>query len=148
MKRLLIQKLLFQKKYHQPIVLSHWSYRYNNQVNSNISSRQYSSERSTKSSGGGALLAVGALVLTGGATLAYAKYDPDFRKTLIHYIPFIEPLLKDNQSSGNIISEYYKSAKTSLFDLFTGKSGKSDTIVTSTGQRIEKSEPQEYKGKL
>lgn len=115
-----------------------------------LSRRTYSSDHSKKSGGsGGALLAVGALVLTGGATLAYAKYDADFKKTLIQYIPFLEPVLKDSQSPGNIVSEYYKSTKKSLFDLITGKSKSTDTLRGKSGEILEQTpELQEYKGKI
>lgn len=123
-----------------------------NQVYPNLCVRQYSSDHSKKSSGSGSgtLLAVGALVLTGGATLAYAKYDTEFRKTLIHYIPFLEPILQDSPASGNIVSEYYKNVKSSLFDLFTGSSkDSSETIKSKGGAIIEKlPEPQQYKGEL
>lgn len=79
--------------------------------------------------------------------MAYAKYDQDFKKTLIHYIPFIEPILEDSSSSGNIVSEYYKNAKSSLFGLFTG-SKDSETFKSKSGAIIEKTpEPQQYKGK-
>lgn len=122
-----------------------------NQVYPKLSTRQYSSGHSKKSGGsGGALLAVGALVLTGGATLAYAKYDSDFKKTLIQYIPFLEPALRDgSSSSGNIVSEYYKSAKKSLFDVITGTSKSKDTITSKSGEILDKTpELQEYKGKI
>lgn len=111
--------------------------------------RQYSSGHSKKGGGGGGvLLLTGALVLTGGATLAYAKYDQDFKKTLIQYIPILEPVLKDGDSSGNILSEYYKSTKKSVFDLFTGKSASSG--ISKSGETKEKIPPefQEYKGKF
>lgn len=121
-------------------------------MHTNLSARQYSSDHSKKSSSGsGGLLAVGALVLTGGATLAYAKYDPDFKKSLINYVPFLEPILQDSDSSGNIVSEYYKSIKTSIFDLFTGGSQKQPEIVKprKTGEIITKApEIQEYKGEF
>lgn len=121
-------------------------------MHSKLSARQYSSDHSKKSSGGsGGLLAVGALVLTGGATLAYAKYDPDFKKSLINYIPFLEPILKDSNASGNIVSEYYKSIKTSIFDLFTGGSQKQLELIKprNSGEIITKApEQQEYKGKF
>lgn len=137
-----------QRKCHHPLVLSYGA----NQLYPKLNSRQYSSGHSKKSSGsGGALLAVGALVLTGGATLAYAKYDQDFKKTLLQYIPFLEPVLKDErqkEASGNIVSQYYKSAKNSIFNLITGTQS-TDTIKSTSGDLTEKPlKLQEYKGKV
>lgn len=111
-----------------------------------MSSRYYSSTHSKKSGGAGrAVIAVGTIILAGGATLAYAKYDPDFKKILIQYIPFTEPLLKDDQASGKIFSDSYKNLKTYLFESLMGKSTQSG----SPGQIIEQSlQPQEYKGKF
>lgn len=131
-------------------MLTNRSFRCNNQVYPNLITRQYS-DHSKKSGGGsgGILFAVGALALTGGATLAYAKYDSDFRKTLIQYVPFTESLLKE--SSGNILSEYYNSIKTSLFNLITGKQDTTKSVETlalpKISKSIEKPEVQEYKGK-
>lgn len=130
-------------------MLLHMTYRCKNHVYFNSFTRQYSSKYSKRSGGGGrAFFAVGALVLTGGATMAYAKYDPNFRKTLIHYIPITESFLTKGESSGNI-SDFYGNVKSLLFELVTGKSTKStDKLVTKSGHVLEKPpEPQEYKGK-
>ncbi|KAJ8942754.1 hypothetical protein NQ314_009965 [Rhamnusium bicolor] len=46
------------------------------------------------SSKGRTVVALGALAFAGGATLTYAKYDSDFRKTLTDYAPFTDTLIK------------------------------------------------------
>lgn len=40
------------------------------------------------------LYTFGAFTLVGGGTLAYAKYDPEFRKLLAEYAPFTDGLIK------------------------------------------------------
>ncbi|XP_044267340.1 MICOS complex subunit Mic60 isoform X1 [Tribolium madens] len=50
-------------------------------------------KRKDKSSSG-ALYTLGALALVGGATIGYAKYDPDFRKTLVEYVPWTDDIIK------------------------------------------------------
>ncbi|KAG5895708.1 hypothetical protein JTB14_021401 [Gonioctena quinquepunctata] len=109
--------------------------------------RSYSQKHDPKKTGGGGvLIALGALVFTGGATLVYAKYDPDFRKTLAQYAPFTDSLIKtawQEESSGNIIGIYYKSLKSSIVGLISG----SDR--TKDGRIVEKlEEPTEYKAPL
>lgn len=76
--------------------MSYGTHRCTNQVYPNLCVRQYSSDHSKKSSGSGsgALLAVGALVLTGGATLAYAKYDAVLEKHLSIIFPLLSQYLK------------------------------------------------------
>ncbi|XP_072378951.1 MICOS complex subunit Mic60 isoform X2 [Diabrotica undecimpunctata] len=104
---------------------------YNNNAKYTTSGRSYSqgSKQSEQGSGGGGkgfFLTVGALITAGGATLAYAKYDPDFRKTLVGFVPFTDDVIKtlwqeDNIQSSNILSSYYESSKKAIFDLFTSK---------------------------
>lgn len=108
--------------------------------------RTYSSQQQhgKKSGGGGALVALSALALAGGATLGYAKYDPDFRKFLTEYIPFTDNLLKTifaEDGDGNILSNSYSSIKSSIVGLVSGNKQKGDRIVHSIP------EPAEYKGK-
>ncbi|XP_074027023.1 MICOS complex subunit Mic60 isoform X1 [Leptinotarsa decemlineata] len=102
-------------------------------------------QQSTKSGGRGVLLAVGALAFTGGATLVYAKYDPDFRKTLTQNAPFTDSIIKtvfQEGNSGNIISAYYKSVKVSLLGLITG----GEKTTSKDGRIVQViQEPTEYK---
>ncbi|XP_050310074.1 MICOS complex subunit Mic60-like isoform X2 [Anthonomus grandis grandis] len=87
--------------------------------------------------GGKFLLTLGALTLAGGATLAYAKYDKDFRNTLVSYAPFTESILDsmDGLSPGTL----YDDAKKSILSGFGGNQknlpGGQDAIP----------EPKEYK---
>ncbi|CAG9829577.1 unnamed protein product [Diabrotica balteata] len=125
---------------------------YNNNAKYTTSGRSYSqgSKQSEQGSGGGGkgfFLTVGALITAGGATLAYAKYDPDFRKTLVGFVPFTDDVIKtlwqeDNIQSSNILSSYYESSKNAIFDLFTGKPTKESKYI-STKEISEL--PSEYK---
>ncbi|XP_017777213.1 PREDICTED: MICOS complex subunit Mic60 [Nicrophorus vespilloides] len=45
-------------------------------------------------SGGGSLYMIGALTVVTGATLGYAKYDPDFRDWLKERVPFTDDLIR------------------------------------------------------
>lgn len=59
----------------------------------------------------------GAITLVGGATLGYAKYDPQFRKTLVEYVPFTDNLIKfifqEEKSAVGVISGFYEDLKKS-----------------------------------
>lgn len=109
--------------------------------------RNYSqSSKETAESGGSGkiLLAVGAIITAGGATLAYAKHDPDFRKTLSGIVPFTDDIIRvlwqeDNLYSTNLVGAYYNSIKKAVLGLFSSS--------TSPGDRLSKSlhEPSEYK---
>ncbi|WP_407807982.1 mitofilin family membrane protein, partial [Staphylococcus aureus] len=46
-----------------------------------------------KHRGSGAIYTLGALALVGGATIGYAKYDPEFRKTLVEYVPYTDNVI-------------------------------------------------------
>ncbi|XP_028130674.1 MICOS complex subunit Mic60 isoform X3 [Diabrotica virgifera virgifera] len=119
------------------------NYNYNNNANYTTSGRSYSqgSKHSEQGGGGGGkgfFLTVGALITAGGATLAYAKYDPDFRKTLVGFVPFTDDVIKtiwqeDNlySSNSNILSSYYESSKKAIFDLFTGKPTTESKYISS-----------------
>ncbi|XP_057664524.1 MICOS complex subunit Mic60 isoform X1 [Diorhabda carinulata] len=105
---------------------------------------QSTKEDAKSGRGGKFLLAVGAIITAGGATLAYAKYDPDFRKTLTGIVPFTDDVIRviwqeDNLYSSNLIAAYYDSIKKSVLGLFSGSK--------SSGDRMTKSlpEPTEYK---
>lgn len=63
--------------------------------------------------------------------MASAKYGTDFREILTHYIPFLETILQDTPTSGNIVSEHYKIVKSSLIGLFTGSSKDSSETIKS-----------------
>ncbi|XP_030768294.1 MICOS complex subunit Mic60-like isoform X1 [Sitophilus oryzae] len=67
-------------------------------------------------SGGKFLLTLGAIALAGGATLAYAKYDENFRKTLTTYVPFTGTILDtlDNKSLSDLYSDTKKSVLGSI----------------------------------
>ncbi|CAH1114045.1 unnamed protein product [Psylliodes chrysocephalus] len=110
-----------------------------------ISSRQYSQSSDSQSGGSGGrklLLAVGALVAAGGATLAYAKHDNDFRKTLTGVAPFtddfISVLWQEKSTGNNVLVTSYQNVK----GFVTGFTNKDDTPhpVKQT------SAPPQYKG--
>ncbi|XP_018568213.1 MICOS complex subunit Mic60 isoform X1 [Anoplophora glabripennis] len=107
--------------------------------------KTYSSHQhqTKKSGGGGTLLALSAFALAGGATLGYAKYDPDFRKVLVEYVPFTDTLIKIlfvEEGEGNILSNTYGNIKSTIIDLVSGGSrSKTGRTVTPVP------EPQEYK---
>lgn len=121
-------------------------------VISSTGTRQYSnkpicppgqSNKHQESGGGGGgkfFLTLGALTLAGGATLVYAKYDPDFRKTLTTYVPFTEPILTtmDDLSPAKL----YDNAKNSLMSTFGGDGQK------SLGDKPSIPPPKEYKAPL
>ncbi|XP_076265230.1 inner membrane mitochondrial protein mitofilin isoform X2 [Rhynchophorus ferrugineus] len=88
-------------------------------------------------SGGKFFLTLGAIALAGGATLGYAKYDSDFRKTLTTYVPYTDTILEtlDNNS----ISSLYDSTKKSILSVFVGD----DKPVAAKKEIIP--EPKEYK---
>ncbi|XP_066147240.1 MICOS complex subunit Mic60 isoform X1 [Euwallacea fornicatus] len=93
-----------------------------------------------KSGGGGGklLLTLGALTLAGGATLAYAKYDENFKKTLTTYLPFTEPVLESiDMLSPSIL---YENTKKSLKSTFS-----SDVQNGLTAGKPAVPEPKEYK---
>lgn len=81
---------------------------------------------------------LGALTLAGGATLVYAKYDPDFRKTLTTYVPFTEPILTTLDDLSPL--KLYDNAKNSLLGTFGGDGQK------SLGDKPSIPPPKEYKG--
>lgn len=78
--------------------------------------------------------------MAGGATLAYAKYDADFRKTLTTYLPFTEPVLDSVDSLSP--AALYETAKTSILSSFSGGDQKH-----LPGSQDPIPEPKEYKGK-
>lgn len=113
----------------------------NHNINTVQSVRKYSSQYKDSRSGGGLWAALGALVLTGGATLAYAKYDSDFRKTLTTYAPFTNDIIKivwSEDGSGNLIVDSYNSAKSSVSQLISGDQSKVKVEVPKL--------PEQYKG--
>lgn len=61
----------------------------------------------------------GAITLVGGATLGYAKYDPQFRKTLVEFVPFTDSAIKfiflEGNSATGLVSGFYEDLKKSLF---------------------------------
>ncbi|XP_060528620.1 MICOS complex subunit Mic60 isoform X2 [Cylas formicarius] len=73
--------------------------------------RRYSNVPSPTSKGSGrkVLLTLGTLTIAGGATIAYAEYDPHFRNKLKHYLPFTEPVFKTLEDVS--LSKLYDSTK-------------------------------------
>lgn len=57
--------------------------------------------------------------MVGGATLGYAKYDPQFRKTLVEYVPFTDGVIKlifqEENGAIGVVSGFYEDLKKSLF---------------------------------
>ncbi|ERL92768.1 hypothetical protein D910_10076 [Dendroctonus ponderosae] len=82
---------------------------------------------------------VRAITLAGGATLAYAKYDADFRKTLTTYLPFTEPVLDSVDSLSP--AALYESTKKSILSSFSG----GDDTKQLPGNQDPIPEPKEYK---
>ncbi|CAG9855002.1 unnamed protein product [Phyllotreta striolata] len=115
-----VQNKIVRKQLPVPAHLVYRPSKYNNGITL-VSCRNYSSEAHTGGGGGRkVLLAIGALVATGGATLAYAKHDSDFRKTLTGVAPFTDDLIsllwRENSQNSNIVVSSYNSIK----DLVTG----------------------------
>jgi hypothetical protein len=99
-----------------------------------------------KHRGSGAIYTLGALALVGGATIGYAKYDPEFRKTLVEYVPYTDNVIRfvfqEDQSLLDSLSNVYEDVKKSLSGL-VGQVGqeakkKKDAIIK---------EQKQYKGK-
>lgn len=107
-------------------------------------SPKYQQEGGGRGGGGKLFLALGALVLAGGATIGYAKYDKDFRRTLTTYVPFTESILSaldKNNSFSEMLSGLYQNAKKSIL----GAVSKDGSGTVSTGKKQEIPEPKEYK---
>ncbi|XP_019771796.2 MICOS complex subunit Mic60 isoform X3 [Dendroctonus ponderosae] len=100
---------------------------------------QQKKERETGGGGGKFLFTIGAITLAGGATLAYAKYDADFRKTLTTYLPFTEPVLDSVDSLSP--AALYESTKKSILSSFSG----GDDTKQLPGNQDPIPEPKEYK---
>lgn len=80
----------------------------------------------TKSSGSGVLYTFGAIALVGSATLGYAKYDPEFRKSLVEYVPFTDNIIKFIfQEDASTFSGLYEDLKKSWFGSSIGEEQKS-----------------------
>ncbi|XP_008198305.1 MICOS complex subunit Mic60 isoform X2 [Tribolium castaneum] len=98
-------------------------------------------KRKDKSSSG-ALYTLGALALVGGATIGYAKYDPDFRKTLGEYVPWTDDVIKfvfqEEHSLLDSASGVYEDVKKSVSGLLTQEQRKKKEDV--------KLEQKQYKG--
>lgn len=105
----------------------------------------------TKQSGGGKgfLFTIGAITLVGGATVAYAKYDPEFRSWLGTNVPYSDAVLKfilqEETSYWETISSALEEFKYSILGLFQD----SDEI-RKPKPGIEQIEevPKDYKRKL
>ncbi|KAJ8917830.1 hypothetical protein NQ315_010739 [Exocentrus adspersus] len=113
-----------------------------------VQARPYSSQHQTKKSGGGGtLVALSALALAGGATLGYAKYDPEFRKLLTSYVPYTDSILKTvfvEEGEGNILSVAYNNVKSSVINLVSGGGQQQSTKTpVRAGELVP--EPAEYK---
>lgn len=86
----------------------------------------------------------GAFTLVGGGTLAYAKYDPEFRKLLAEYAPFTDNVIK-----------FVFQEEGSIFEIISATVGNwKDAIITGFGGDPRKSLkdvkeiPIDYKRKL
>lgn len=66
--------------------------------------------------------------MVGGGTLAYAKYDPDFRKLLTDNAPFTDSLIKfvfqEERSIWENVSRTMEDLKYSVIQLFGGEGRK------------------------
>lgn len=87
-----------------------------------------------KSGGGsGAIYTLGALVLAGGATIGYAKYDPDFRGTLVEYVPFTDTIIKfvfqEETSILGSLSNVYEGGKRIIAKSMTSDDKKREAIT-------------------
>lgn len=81
--------------------------------------------------------------MVGGGTLAYAKYDPEFRKLLAEYAPFTDSLIKfvfqEERSIWQNITRSLDDLKYSVITMFGGEGRKPRDI---------KEVPIDYKRKL
>lgn len=80
--------------------------------------------------------------MVGGATLGYAKYDPDFRKTLVGFAPWTNDIIKfvfqEENSMIAAISGLYEDVKKTISGLLTQDRKKEELVKLETKQ---------YKGK-
>lgn len=99
-----------------------------------LKQKRCSSSKSKSSGGGGLFYTVGAVTLIGGATLAYAKYDPDFRKTLTDYAPVTDSIIKvlwqEEDTLANI-SKYFNDLSNSILST-VGLGDKKSSIEPKT----------------
>lgn len=105
--------------------------------------RHYSKKETEEKSGSPLLYTFGAFTLVGGGTLAYAKYDPEFRKLLAEYAPFTDSLIKfvfqEERSIWDTLSRTMDDWKDSVITMFGGEGRKARDI---------KEVPIDYKRKL
>lgn len=71
--------------------------------------------------------------MVGGGTLAYAKYDPEFRKLLADYAPFTDTLIKfvfqEERSIWSSITRTVDDWKDSVTHLVGGESKKAQKAI-------------------
>lgn len=96
-------------------------------------------KQETGKGGGKFGLTLAAIALAGGTTLAYAKYNPNFRDTLTSSVPFTESILDTLDNSS--VSSIYEVAKRSILSAFI----KDDRGRSEPGQKHVIPEPKEYK---
>lgn len=103
--------------------------------------------QSKKGGGRGLLYTIGAFTLVGGATVAYAKYDPNFRNWLATNVPYSDKaltfILQEEKTYWENIVSALEELKYSIMGLFQDeKRRKKGTI-----EQIEEV-PKDYKRKL
>lgn len=104
----------------------------------------------TKSKGGrGLLYTIGAFTLVGGATVAYAKYDPEFRNWLTATVPYSDSALKfilqEEKTYWETVVSALEELKYSILGLF-----QDSEEIRKSRSSIEQIEevPKDYKRKL
>ncbi|XP_063929614.1 MICOS complex subunit Mic60 isoform X2 [Zophobas morio] len=96
-------------------------------------------------SGGGstAIYTLGALALVGGATIGYAKYDPEFRKSLVEYVPWSDEVIKfvfqEDYNFLDALGRAYDGVKKSLSESLT------KDATTKKLETVAKKEQKDYK---
>ncbi|RZC39111.1 mitochondrial inner membrane protein [Asbolus verrucosus] len=98
-----------------------------------------------KDKGSGAIYTLGALALVGGATIGYAKYDPDFRKTLVEYVPFADGVIKfvfqEEQSILNSVGNMYEDLKKSLVKVIGDDQKKKKEAIVKESKQYKAPQP-------
>jgi mitofilin len=106
--------------------------------------KSYSTRTQPLEAGFGKYLIILSPFIAGGGVVAYAKYDNDFRKTLVKNVPAVEPILEvllDDANPladiQNKIDEYTKS----ITGFFGGSSSEKSKIEVKPIKKVDKIEP-------
>lgn len=127
-------RLLVQKTLHSG------SKRQSTQLLRSLSTRGASNIPQFREAGFGKVLVVLSPFLVGGGVVAYAKYDNEFRKTLVTNVPALEPVLKALLQEENPLDEVSKK----LDEISSTISGYTSTVTEffTGGSKEEEKKPE------